>query len=142
MNTNADKTNENKNQSVANASVHKQNLSSSNTTSVTNSPMVGIQNEIQKWANESPQVKNVVQLQTMIDSHVGQNRQNLIQKQTCIIKSPMLNHTSLNLENNNSNSVKPIQRIVIVGNQSVAGGIRAFVPLIEKIEFGKKLQRN
>lgn len=79
MNTRADKTNENKSQSVFSANGQMQFGGESTFQFVDNRSEAVTQRKLQKLANNSPQVKQAAQLQTMADSYSAQ-QQNIIQK--------------------------------------------------------------
>jgi hypothetical protein len=79
MNTHADKTQENKSQSVANAVTQKQSGGETTIQFVDNRPEAIAQSKLQEMANNSPQAKQAVQLQAMADNHSGQKKQ-IIQK--------------------------------------------------------------
>jgi GGDEF domain-containing protein len=97
MNTHADKTQENKNQSLANETSHKQNGSKSTFQFVDNRPEAIAQRKLQEitnnspqamqlracqeMANNSPQAKQAAQLQTMADNHSSQQQQTIQKKE-------------------------------------------------------------
>jgi len=75
MNTHADKTQENKNRSVANAVSKKQTSGESTFQFVGNRPEAIAQRKLQKMANNSSQAKQVAQLQTMADNYSVRQQQ-------------------------------------------------------------------
>ncbi|MEP5340728.1 MAG: DUF4157 domain-containing protein [Algibacter sp.] len=79
MNTHADKTQENKSQSVASLVSQKQSMSESTFQFVDNRPEAVAQRKLQEMANNSPQVKQAAQLQAMVDNRSTQ-QQPIIQK--------------------------------------------------------------
>lgn len=115
MNTHADRTQENKSQSDANAVSHKQSSSESTFQFVDNRPEAIAQRKLQEMANNSPQVKRAAQLQTMADNHSA--RQQPIQKKennTGLpdnLKTGMENLSGMSLDDVkvNRNSDKPAQ---------------------------------
>jgi hypothetical protein len=78
MNTHADKTQENKSQSVANAVTQRQQDNASTFQFVDNRPEAVAQRKLQEMANNSPKTKQVAQLQAMVDNRHAQ--QHPIQK--------------------------------------------------------------
>jgi len=81
MNTYADKTQENKNQSVVNAASQKQSCSRSTFQFVDNRPEAVTQRKLQEMANNSPLAKQVAQLQAMADTHSAQHQQPIQKKE-------------------------------------------------------------
>lgn len=69
MHTHADKTQENKSQSVANAVSQKKSVGESTFQFVDNRPEAIAQRKLQEMANNSPQVKQAAQLQAMADNY-------------------------------------------------------------------------
>ena len=74
MNTHADKTEENKSRSAANADSQKQNGGKSEFQFVDNRPEAIAQRKLQELANNSPQAKQAAQLQAMPDNSLQANR--------------------------------------------------------------------
>lgn len=81
MNTHADKTQENKSQSVANAVSHRQSTSESSFHFEDNRPEAIAQRKLQEMANNSPQAKQAVQLQSMADNYSAQEHQPIQKKE-------------------------------------------------------------
>ena len=79
MNTHADKTQENKKQSVANSITPKQGSSGSTFQFVDNRPEAVVQKKLQALVYNSPQAKQAAQLQAIADNHSAK-QQPLIQK--------------------------------------------------------------
>ena len=75
MNAHADKTQENKSQSVANAVSQKQGGGESTFQFVDNRPEAVAQRKLQEMANNSPRVKQAAQLQAMADNYSAQQQQ-------------------------------------------------------------------
>lgn len=80
MNTHADKTQENKSQSFANA-VSPKRSGKSTFQFVDNRPEAIAQRKLQEMANNSPQVKQAAQLQAMADNHSAQQQQPIQKKE-------------------------------------------------------------
>jgi len=81
MNTHADKTQENKSQSVANAVSQKQSSAESTFQFVDNRPEAIAQRKLQEMANNSPQAKQADQLQAMVDNYTAQQKDNIQKKE-------------------------------------------------------------
>ncbi|WLE95747.1 MAG: DUF4157 domain-containing protein [Candidatus Electrothrix communis] len=81
MNTHADKTQENKSQSVANAVAQKQGGGESTFQFVDNRPETIAQRKLQEMANNSPQIKQAAQLQTMANNYSVRQQQPIQKKQ-------------------------------------------------------------
>ena len=79
MNTHADKTQENKSQSVANAVSQKKSSGESTFQFVDNRPETVAQRKLQEVVSNSPQMKLADQLQSMTDND-SSYQQKLIQK--------------------------------------------------------------
>lgn len=79
MNTHADKTQENKSQSVANGISQKQSSDKSTFQFVDNRPEAIAQRKLQEMANNSPQAKQATQLQEMASNSSQQKEINLFQ---------------------------------------------------------------
>lgn len=73
MNTHADKTQENKSQSVANVVSQKQSSGESTLQFVDNRPETIVQRKLQKTANSSPQVRQLKAIQEMVNNSQRQN---------------------------------------------------------------------
>ena len=80
MNTHADKTQENKSQSVANTVTQKQGGGESTFQFVDNRPKAVAQRKLQERANNSPQVKQTAQLQAMANNYAALQRKSVIQR--------------------------------------------------------------
>lgn len=146
MAINADKTNDNNTRSIANTLPKKQNFNNENLIATNNLPGENSQSEIQKMANDSPQVKKAAQLQSMVNHYVAQKKQNIIQKHhndemTTDLSSSFEKKTGTSFENETRqhSSEKPVQRVVVVNNKIVQGGIRAFVEPLRQLEFGDNI---
>jgi hypothetical protein len=116
MNTYADKTPENKSKSVTNTVSQKQSSGKSIFQFVDNRPESIAQRKLQEMANNSPQVKQAAQLQSMLNNYSAQ-QQPIIQKKennTGLpdnLKSGMENLSGMSLDDVkvHYNSVKPAQ---------------------------------
>ena len=75
MNTHADKTQDNKSQSVANEVTQKQTSGESTFQFMDNRPEAIVQRKQQEMANNSPQTKKAIQLQVMANNHSSQTIQ-------------------------------------------------------------------
>jgi hypothetical protein len=73
------KTQENKNQSQANAVSQKQSGGEATSLLVDNRPVAILQRKLQVMANNSLQMKQVAQLQAMADNHTSQQQQPVFQ---------------------------------------------------------------
>jgi len=132
MNTHADKTQENKNQSVANAVPQKQSGGESTFQFVDNRPEAIAQRKLQEMANNSPramqlkafqnianispQVKQAAQLQALADNNPAQNQQPIQKKENNTglpdnLKTGMENLSGMSLDDVkvHRNSDKPAQ---------------------------------
>jgi hypothetical protein len=132
MNTHADKTQENKSQSVSNETSQKQGGGESTFQFVDNRPEAVAQRKLQEMANNSPQVKQLmafqdmannspqakktVQLQAMADNHSAQQQQPIQKKENNTglpdnLKTGMENLSGMSLDDVkvHSNSDKPAQ---------------------------------
>ena len=116
MNTHADKTQENKSQSVANAVSQKKNSSKSTFQFVDNRPEATAQRTLQEIANNSPQTKQAAQLQSMADNHSTQQQQPIQKKENNTglpdnLKTGMENLSGMSLDDVKvyRNSDKPAQ---------------------------------
>ena len=74
MNTHADKTQENKSQSVSNGKSHMQSGGESTFQFVDNRPEAIALRKLQEMANNSPHTKRLAQLQAMADHHAAQQQ--------------------------------------------------------------------
>ena len=81
MNTHADKTQENKSHSVANETSQMQSGSKSTFQFVDNRPEAIAQRKLQEMAINSPQAKQVAQLQAMANNHSAQQQQPVQKKE-------------------------------------------------------------
>ncbi len=81
MNTHADKTQENKSQSVANAVSQKKSVTESAFQFVDNRPEAITQRRLEEMANYSPQAKQASQLQAMAVNHSAQQQQPIQKKE-------------------------------------------------------------
>ena len=81
MNIHADKTQENKNQAIANAVSQKQVGSESTFQFVDNRPEAVAPRKLQELANNSPQTKQAVQLQAMADNYSARQQQSIQKKE-------------------------------------------------------------
>ncbi|MEM8999765.1 MAG: DUF4157 domain-containing protein [Bacteroidota bacterium] len=115
MSTHADKTQENKNQSVANGITKKQGSSKSTFQFFDNRPEAVAQRKLQDMANNSPQAKQAAQLQAMANDH--SSKQQPIQKKENntglpdTLKTGMENLSGMSLDDVkvHRNSDKPAQ---------------------------------
>jgi len=82
MNTYADKTQENKSQSVSAASPQMQSGGESTFQFVDNRPEAVAQRKLQEIANNSEQAKQAAQLQAMADNHSAQQQKPIQKKET------------------------------------------------------------
>jgi hypothetical protein len=80
MNTHADKTQENKSQSVSNETSKKKSGGSSTFQFVDNRPETVAQLKLQEMANNSPQTKQATQLQAMANGYSAQQQQTIQKK--------------------------------------------------------------
>jgi hypothetical protein len=80
MNTRADKTQENKNQSVANAVPQRQSSNESTFQFEDNRPEAIAQRKLQEMANNSPQAKQAAQLQAIANNYSAQHQQPIRRK--------------------------------------------------------------
>jgi hypothetical protein len=81
MHTHADKTQENKSQSVANPVYQKKSGDKSTFQFVDNRPEAVAQRKLQEMANNSPQIKQAAQLQAMADNYSFQQEQPIQKKE-------------------------------------------------------------
>lgn len=116
MNTHADKTQENKSQSVANEVAQEQSGSESTFQFVDNRPEAVAQRKLQEMANNSPQVKQAAQLQDRADNYSAQQQQPLQKKENNTglpdnLKTGMENLSGMSLDDVkvHRNSDKPAQ---------------------------------
>lgn len=116
MNAHADKTQENKSQSVSNETSKKQGVGESTFQFVDNRPESVAQRELQEMANNSPQAKQAVQLQSMADNHSAQKQQPVQKKENNTglpdnLKAGMENLSGMSLDDVkvHRNSDKPAQ---------------------------------
>ncbi len=94
MNTHADKTQENKSQSVSVAASQMQSGGESTFQFIDNRPEAVIQGKLQEIANKSLQDKQAARLQAMADSHSAQQQQP-IEKRASLQSSQRQNNTGL-----------------------------------------------
>lgn len=116
MNTHADKTQENKSQSVASGKSQLQSSGESTFQFVDNRPESVAQQKLQELANNSPQVKQVAQLQAMAGNHSTQQKQPVQKKENNAglpdnLKTSMENLSGMSLDDvkMHHNSDKPAQ---------------------------------
>ena len=116
MNTHADKTQENKSQSVSNETSQKQGGGESNFQFVDNRPEAVAQRKLQEMANNSPQVSQLMAFQDMADNHSAQQQQPIQQKENNTglpdnLKMGMENLSGMSLDDVkvHRNSDKPAQ---------------------------------
>lgn len=81
MNTHADKKQENKSQSLANAVSQKQSVAESTFQFVDYRPDAVAQRKLQEIANNSPQAKQATQFQTMTANNSAQKKQPIQKKE-------------------------------------------------------------
>ena len=116
MNTHADKTQENKSQSVANGESQMQNSGESTFQFVDNRPEAIAQRKLQEMANNGPQTKQVAQFQAMVDNYSAQQQQPIQKKENNTglpdnLKTGMENLSGISLDDVklHRNSEKPAQ---------------------------------
>ena len=89
MNTHADKTQENKSQSVANAANQQQSDGESTFQFVDNRPEAVAQRKLQEMANNSPKAKQTAQLQAMANNYSARQQQP-VQKKEELYRHPRI----------------------------------------------------
>jgi hypothetical protein len=96
MNTHADKTQDNKSQSVANMASHKLDSGESRAPLVDNRPEAIAHQKLQKMANNSPQANKAAQLQSMANNNSAKQQQTIQKKDN----SPELRRNNTGLPDN------------------------------------------
>ena len=106
MHTHTDKTQENKIQSVSNENSQKQDDGASTFQVEDNRPIAIVQRKLQEMANNSPQVKQPAQLQTIANNHSAQQQQPIQKKEN---NTGLPDNLKLGIENLSGHSMNDVK---------------------------------